>query len=93
MPILKQFNVSFRDSELFLASLKCLTAKQANQQLIKFKNIDIEEFVDDGRFLNILKFGKQISSLYDFYPELETEAKIYVESETKKKKFQLFQTL
>ncbi|RNA39160.1 hypothetical protein BpHYR1_037362 [Brachionus plicatilis] len=38
-------------------------------------------------------FSKHISSLYDLYPELETEAKIYFESETKKKNFQLFQTL
>ncbi|CAF1056200.1 unnamed protein product, partial [Brachionus calyciflorus] len=77
--ILRNFSVTFRDAELFLSQINCMSAKSAAKQLFKFKTEPLVNLVEDGRG------GKHKAALYDFYPEFELEAKSFVEREDKKK--------
>jgi hypothetical protein len=57
-------------------SLQVLTVKHSKKQLVSFKQ---------NGFLEDMRGGKHSASLYDYFPELETEAKLFVEENISKK--------
>lgn len=82
---------------MFLAEINLLSSKSCYQHLVNFKIKSDEELIVDGRggklyiclndatkFLFIFK-GKRKPCIYDYFPELEIEAKIYVDQEVMKK--------
>ncbi|CAF1128623.1 unnamed protein product, partial [Brachionus calyciflorus] len=49
--ILRNFSVTFRDAELFLSQINCMSDKSAAKQLFKFKTEPLVDLVEDGREL------------------------------------------
>jgi hypothetical protein len=49
--------VPFREADLFLAEINCLSAKRSNEQLINFRSNDLEELIKDGRGGYFLTFN------------------------------------
>jgi hypothetical protein len=87
-----------------LRKIGCLTARKAAEQLQKVKSNGVSELINDGRggsfknklFLisfNLFFKGKFIPSFYEYFPEMEFEAKAFVEEETQKTEctFNVFQ--
>ncbi|RMZ94288.1 hypothetical protein BpHYR1_019663, partial [Brachionus plicatilis] len=77
--VLRQFNISFGEIDLFLSQLSLLTSNSCSQQLVNFKNKKITDLLVDCRG------GKRKPCIFDYYPELEIEAKIYVDQQATKK--------
>ena len=74
------FNIKYAERDTFLKSIDCLSAQSANLQLKKFRNSKSDDFLSiDGRG------GKRQETIYDDFPELKTEAILFIMAETSKK--------
>ncbi|CAM4846024.1 unnamed protein product, partial [Rotaria magnacalcarata] len=77
--VLKYFNFTWRDIDNFMCNIGAMRCITANKWAGIFVNGDFDAFMDDGRG------GKRGDSLFDEYPELETEAKLFVTDACSKK--------
>ena len=68
---LRHFGYSWRDVDFFLSNIGAMTAETCHRHSQTFLNEDIDHFCVDGRG------GKQATSFYDLYPELEELARVF----------------
>ena len=74
------FDIKYAERDTFLKSIDCLSAESANLQLKKFRNSKSNDFLSiDGRG------GKRKETIIDDFPELKTEAILFIMAETSKK--------
>jgi len=76
---LRRFGHSWRDIDGFLKEIGGMTAKTAHKWSNILVNKDFEDFTSDGRG------GKRGDSFWDFFPDLELEARQFVNEECSKK--------
>lgn len=73
------FGVTWRKADLFLRQIGSLSAQSCNKWGDVFIEGDLNNFLEDNRG------GKQNSSFFDIYPELENMAKLFTLEACKRK--------